>query len=451
MLNLWQMINEVKEDVKKMEIKKVRIKGYRNIKDVTLNLSKMTPLISLNSFGKSNVLTGINFGFDFIHNAPNIKKNMMCFEPAIPINIANQGDDYSLEVDFEAVFDNKKYLVNYGFSFSWIQDKKDSEIKTESLRIKLLEKGQKYNQLILRDSKKSVYKSSETGRCSTNIKINSNELIINKLLAYDDYYYLEIVNQVNELNMYIDRHLDASGYYAIDPIVAKGLSPLELNDGGNIPRTIYALKSNYSEKFELLKNSFKMLFPFIEDLIIKEIDIKKQMKIETNLPITEDVPFTVDDKVYILFVIDKRLNQPLNFENLSDGAKRVFLLLTYAIIADLKGLSLLVIEEPENSIHPSLFQSYLEVLNRIVSTCKIIITSHSPYVIQYLPPSSIYIGVTNSKGIAQFKKISNSKSNSLLKDANDFDQSTGNYIFELLSGSDDDLEVLQSYLEETYE
>lgn len=448
MLSLVDIINIKDENVKKMEIKKIKLCGYRNVESVTLNLSKITPLISLNSFGKSNVLTGIDFGIDFIHNPSNIKKNMMAFQPAIPINKSNQSNDYSLSIEFISSFKKSEYLVNYEFSFSWIKNEKDAEIKSESLRIKLLDKNQKFNQLILRESNKSVYKSSQTGRCSSNIKICSDELIVNKLLAFDNYYYLEIVKQVNNLKMYIDRHLDASSYYEIDPIITKGSEPLELNGIGSIPRAIYALKKDYQDKFELLKNSFIMLFPFIQDVIIKEIDIKKQMK---NIPNTDNIPFTIDDKVYVLFVIDERLNQPLRFEHLSDGAKRVFLLLTYAIIADLKGLSLLVIEEPENSIHPSLFQSYLEVLNRIVKNCKIIITSHSPYVIQYLSPSSIYIGVTNSRGIADFKKIANTKVSALLKDADDCDQSTGNYIFDLLSGSKDDLDLLNLYLEESDE
>ena len=120
---------------------------------------------------------------------------------------------------------------------------------------------------------------------------------------------------------------------------------------------------------------------------------------------------------------------------------------TYAIIADIKNLSMIAIEEPENSIHPSLFQSYLDVLMQLVNNCKIIITSHSPYIIQYLNPNCIYIGMSNNTGETNFRKIATSKINRLMKDVSAYSNSLGDYIFDLISSNDAN-ESLEEYMDD---
>ena len=49
-----------------MKIQVVKIDGYKNLKSTSFNLGKITALIALTNFGKSNVLDAINFGTRFI-------------------------------------------------------------------------------------------------------------------------------------------------------------------------------------------------------------------------------------------------------------------------------------------------------------------------------------------------------------------------------------------------
>lgn len=123
-------------------------------------------------------------------------------------------------------------------------------------------------------------------------------------------------------------------------------------------------------------------------------------------------------------------------------------MLTFAIIADVKGLSLIAIEEPENSINPGLLQKYLDVLSQLINNCKIVITSHSPYILQYLDPHSIYVGVCNEMGESSFDRISSKKIKitKLYRDASEYDKSVGDYIFNILSSAEP-LEYLKDYLE----
>lgn len=435
------------KELEKMKVSKIILSGFRNVKHVELNLEDITSLVSLNSYGKSNVLHGIDFGIQFISAPIQIKDSMMRMPSCIPITKSNQNQNYFIDITFDVCIDGVNYSVNYSYGFSWVKKFEEPKITNELLRIKTDYRSQKYEKIISRNLNRAFYKRSEKGRCSSVMKITDNELLVNKLLAYDNYYYFDIVKSVNEINMHIERHLDASSSYKINPILIKGQKPLSIKQEENVPRLIYSLKEEHYDKYKILVNSYMQLFDDFSDIIVKEIDITNQLTIDDSKVNLDDAPFVIDNKIYRLFVIDKRLNQPLNFEYLSDGAKRVFLLLAYAIIADISGLSILVIEEPENSVHPSLLQAYLELLNDISVNCNIIITSHSPYVIQYLEPRSIYIGIPNDNGIANFSRISAKSVKKLYDDSNRFSDSIGNYIFDLLSGSDDSIEILNSYLE----
>ena len=77
------------------------------------------------------------------------------------------------------------------------------------------------------------------------------------------------------------------------------------------------------------------------------------------------------------------------------------------IAAQLNNVPLILIEELENSIHPSLFQSLLSTIKSLAGDTQIILTSHSPYLLQYLKPELLYVGIPNEDDIAIFKKITN--------------------------------------------
>lgn len=433
------------EEERHMNLCRVSVEGFRNVKSTEINLDKMVALVSLNSYGKSNVLKAIDFGIDFIKSNEDMKKKMMAWSKGIPLNKDTAWTDFGIELEMVTLINNETWRIIYSYKFKWIRnDESGARIVAESLKAKLEGKKQKYNVLINRVNDDALYRSTETGRCSNKINIDSHNLVINKLEAFDNLYYSEIVKKINKLNVYIERHLDAANAYEPDPIIRKGADVLAIESIDNLPRTIFHLKQQYPEKFNLLTNAYMQLFPQINEIEVEELSVKS-LVLKEKLPAA--LPFTISNEVYMLYVTDQNLNQPISFEDMSDGAKRVFLLLTNIIVADINNLTLIAVEEPENSIHPSLLQSYLRILSQFLGDCKIIITSHSPYIIQYLEPSDVYVGLPNTRGVAQFKRIRLAAQKMLLNDATSADMSTGDYIFELLSGTEEDIKAIERYLE----
>ena len=426
-----------------MKLLSVKIEGFRNIEsDSVVFGDGITSLVSTNSYGKSNLMKAIEFAVEYIKADDELKDSMMSWPFGIPFNRYVESKNFIADFLFSTEIDSANYTVNYGYEFIWIKNKGGKKIIGEWLNIREEGKSQKFTKLISR-TEKAYYKSSLTGRCSSVVKVDDNELVVNRLLFEEGLFYHGLIKKLNHVNVHLEQHLDASSLYLKDPIIWKNQDEFDLSSISNVPRTIYRLKKLYPDKYSILKSAFVQLFPNITEIDVKEIDIGEQHDIK----ISRNAPYTITNKVYSLFVQDRNLNQPLDFTSLSDGAKRVFMMLTCAIIADIEGIALIEFEEPENSIHPGLLQSYLTVLAQLANNCRIVVASHSPYILQYVNTANIYIGKPNDRGIADFARIDHKRINQLMKDADSDGSSIGDYIFELLSGGEDEIEILIHYLE----
>lgn len=434
------MCEMAKEGCVDMKIQAVLIDGFKNLSNVKILFDNITALVALNNFGKSNVLSGIDFGLDFIKASIEEKRNMMSNSNLIPINCSMIGRNYRYEMEVSADIDNKECIIQYGYEFEWNNNEdKEPKIVSEFLKVKLNEKGQKFTQLINRTVDTALYKSSETGRCSSKIKVEDTELVVNKLRAYDELYYAQIITKLNGMKIYMENNLDAKNFYRPDPIIRKGFEN-EMINADNLPRVIYNLKKQNPDKFELLKDVYFQLFPDIEDVIVREFKLNAA---EGN-QLREDASFIFTNSVYVLFVKEKNLAKPVNFSVMSDGAKRVFMILTKIIVSSVSNISLIAIEEPENSVHPGLFQAYIQIISQLLDDCKVIITSHSPYIVSYLNPSWIHVGMNRRAGVAEFFTFKKSGQKQLENDAARFNMSMGDYLFSMLADSESNI---SDYLE----
>lgn len=429
-----------------MELKNVTINGYRNVYDTTINFNERTSILSLNNFGKSNLLTSLVFGLSFIQQHPKIKQNMMNDIKCIPSLKTIDSNIYSFELNGETIFENQKCFISYSFAFNWASYKNQTpgQIIYELLKIKI--DSQTATTYIKRENKTAFYKSSKTGRCDSKILIENNELVLNKLFAFDNLYYNLLLKEIQNINVYIDRHFDTNSGYGITFMSEQELTDLTLKPEINIPKTLYRIKENHADKFALLVNVFTSLFPSIKSLYVEEVsnNIVSQIKMKNN-----DTVQNFSDKYYLLFVDDENLNTSINFLAMSDGARRILLLLTFVVLAQINNYDLICIEEPENSIHPGLLRRFLYTISELSGKTKLLFSSHSPYLINYMQPENIYLGLPNSKGAAIFKKLktnANAKKK-LIRDVSDSNMQLGDYLFDLMSGSEEDIKELKSYVE----
>ena len=89
-----------------------------------------------------------------------------------------------------------------------------------------------------------------------------------------------------------------------------------------------------------------------------------------------------------------------------------------------------------------------EILDEALEDTVLLISSHSPFFIQYIKPERIYLGVPNEAGTAKFSKVQESRLKNLIDGARRVGMSVGEYLFELMSGDQDSADILSFYLEE---
>lgn len=420
----------------KMEITALKIGGFKNIESCELNIDKIIGLLAVNSYGKSNILEAIQFGFDFITEPVKVKDQMLGWKKGMPYNVNISSPEFNFDITLTYSKDEKNYEIRYGYSFSWrINEEYDARINEEHLIIKELSNKQKPSYYIKRENGDyGKYKASKTGRCDKKIRINHDGLIINKLQAFDELFYATIIKEINHFEIYIDRHLDSSGAFEIDPIIRKNNDDLKLATSDNIPRILNTLKEKYRDKYAYLMDIYMRLFPKIEEMTIKKFKL-------TGNVTTRKLPdeYEIAEYAYILYCKERNMSSAINFEGMSDGTKRILLVLTNLILAEINHVLLFCVEEPENSINPSLFQKYIEVINDLIGQTKIILTSHSPYLIDYLDPEKIYIGCNNSNDLAEFKAIKRTAVHKLYDDAARLGMDYAEYLFDLFANSNEEI------------
>lgn len=418
-----------------MRIRALALDGYKNLSRLKIRLDDITALVALNNFGKSNILSGIDFGISFLKAGNEEKALMMADSDLIPRNVSMVGRNFNYAMELSMELEGQEYIIQYGYQFAWkSSEKMEPEILSEYLKVKLNERGQKFSQLISRNRQDAKYKASEAGRCSSGILVEKRELVLNKLRAYDSLYYAELIKELGGIRIYMENNLDVKSFYQPDPIIRKGLENEMLN-AENLPRIIFKLKTENEGNYELLINVYKQLFPAIEDIIVRQYQLGEHT--EGRLP--EDSPFILANRFYVLYVKDRNLVAPIDFQMMSDGAKRVFMILTKIIISRVSNIALIAIEEPENSVHPGLFKAYISIIHQLLDDCKVIITSHSPYIVSYLNPAWIRVGHSDDSGVAEFFCLKRNAQKRLEREAKEYNSSLGDYLFSLLSDPDDSI------------
>jgi len=414
-----------------MEIKKISIEGFANIESAELTLQKFNALVALNNYGKSNLINAIDFAVNFIRESTKDKMDSMAYGPVIPINKHIQTKSFKFEITFTTTFLKESHLVVYGFSFDWIKNDKTKgqRIREEYLKIKSNKLDSKFKTYLDRNLKEAFFLSSQSGRCDKELKIDKKELAINKLRNYDDLFYLDIVLKINNIqSIQIDTLQDPDSMFRrINPKIIKTDYSLDMPNEYDVGFFVYSLKVKKPALFELLIDSFKSLLSNIVDVDAIEIDIKSQMKLKG--PISE-LPLDFPEKFYDVAIKDTNNNQKVSITSISSGSQKIFFVLAMTIASEINKVPLITFEELENSIHPGLLQKLLIILDGLTEYTKIILTSHSPYLIQYLDFDRIKIGIPNDKGLAMFKELRKAKFKTILNIAEDAGISIGDVIFD---------------------
>lgn len=440
-----------------MRIKRITIGNFKNLAETTLDLTRMIALVSTNNYGKSNLLEAIRFGFDFISASPKERNTMMRWRRGIPLSPELAGKEYKFVVEFDDPELKQYRFVRYGFSFIWYNDQETGAVITdEQIEMRATE-SVRYTAYLKRD--KGQYRAGKTKTGFRKIALAEDVLAVDIISSFDDVEITSVIRKIKKLGYRMCNTLELDRSFRPNPIEFDAKSELAFDDN-DIPRALSVLSKERPEQFDLFIETIYDLFPEFEQVELSAYSLKGQTQAfkayivapsgdEAVEAAQEELPYHVKDELYRLIIRSKYLNQPISMEHMSTGTKRVFWLVANAVFGGSYHTNVLGVDEIETSIHPKMIRRLLEALSEILEGTSLIVTSHSPYLVQYLKPESIYVGVPNDSGVATFRRIHPSKVKNLISRTRELETSVGEYLFELMSGDEDSAAILSAYLEDS--
>ncbi|MHA1439893.1 MAG: AAA family ATPase [Promethearchaeota archaeon] len=399
-----------------MRIKRIKVKNYRSFKNLDISLEDFNVIVGANASGKSNFISIFNFfknlveyglndaislvgGIEYLRNVYLPSTNTVSIE--FEAESSKEGEHSFYPFTEEMVISPKK--IEYKLELLITEDQKEYLIKEEIIKIYckffkidfneevINEEFIDYGEIIILRTDKNVNcnivsKSKDISKhfiktlyLSDNeklsdLKINPDESIIgNRRIPIP---FIFIIEQV----------LKGIYLYEINPKPPKefsrisGKSELE-PDGKNLILILKKLLSN-KEKEEKLTEIIKDFLPFIEKISIDKLADKY-----------------ISANIKEIFSKDKFLPASL----MSDGTINIIALI---IILFFEKKPIIIIEEPEGNIHPSLISKVIEMMKDVSHRMKkqIIITTHNPEIVKYSGIKHLFLMHRDDNGFSNIIK-----------------------------------------------
>jgi len=338
-------------------LKRIEIKNFLSLQDTIIEFSHFTVLIGPNASGKSNILKVLNF-LSYLPKSTSIK------------NAINK------------LFKNNKFTdIFYN----------DSKLITIILNVHLLDREYKY-----------TLSFNDKGKVKKEI-LYSNDTILINFSGTNGYYIINNKGQkvqINkELNSPVISRKDIQNsfiktfksffndikFFHFIPNQIRNYSSSGYNknlesDGSNLAQVLHTLLTTERELFFKIEDILKNIILVIDRL---------------------DTPPSIEGNKVYLTIQEKNIKNLLSFSNISDGTLR---LLAFITAMKLSG-SIICFEEPENCVHPYLFETLIDIMKN--SNKQVIITTHSPYLQDKIELDNVRVvkKVDNKTCVSKIKNI----------------------------------------------
>ncbi|MGI8643568.1 MAG: AAA family ATPase, partial [Thermomicrobiales bacterium] len=180
----------------------------------------------------------------------------------------------------------------------------------------------------------------------------------------------------------------AKAFQLVAPECRKSAAPTPFaemqSSGRNLPALVYHLREHFPLSWEKVMRNMAFIVP---DLV--EIDVQP-----------------TQDRLWTLRFSEADTQQEWTVSEVSDGTIRSLAL--FAAAFDPRS-SLIAVEEPENSVHPWILRVFVDICRQVSGSDieprkQILVTTHSPVLIDHLEPSEISM-VWREQGRTQLRPL----------------------------------------------
>ena len=176
-------------------------------------------------------------------------------------------------------------------------------------------------------------------------------------------------------------------------------------DGTNTASVISDLKTSQEEIYERIEDDLKKIVPLVKRIRVHRVPkvIKEKRTISANgnnLVYDEDRQVDAQELIF-----DTRSGDRLPASMVSEGTLVTLALLTLLHTSD---ASLFLLDDIEQGLHPLAQRQLMKSLKTFVEkhNKQILLTSHSPYIVDELEAKDVWVMATDKEGISHCKRLS---------------------------------------------
>jgi len=356
---------------------RVVLHNYKSIATCDVRLGALTYLVGTNGAGKSNFLDALHLTRDALSGSLDNALNERGGLSEVRRRSAGHPTHFGIRLEFNLSNGKRGF---YAFKIAALQ-KGGYEVQTEECVVDGVGRGP-----FFRLNRGQLIKTSE----SSFPAVTSDRLALVSLSG------LEVFRPVYDA-------LTSMGFYNLNPKLVRELQKpqdgrLLKPAGENIASVIGYLERSSPQNLELIENYMQTVVPLIRKVSRKAVGPMESLEYKQEVSGAKD---------------------PWNFMamNMSDGTLRALAVLTALFQGNADYSPTLVgIEEPETALHPAASAALREALARAAEHTQIIVTSHSPDLLDdpNIDANSI-LAVVASKGKTQIAGLDKA-SQEMMKD-----------------------------------
>ncbi len=322
---------------------RLHVKNFLSLKNVDIELGKVNVFIGPNASGKSNIAKVFRLvakhakeGIPALEGYKRLRDLSFNFNPAVGVHIVLEMLIGSTKYGYRLELTNERY-------FEQILMANEPVITHDGSEYGVRIKGETRGGLI------SGGGQAYYGRMTS-------KSVLTSLPSDMEAEIYHLASSIGKISV----HSFAPDILRLENSVAE--QPFLKYHGENLARYLLYLYTERRKDFGRIEETLRSMIPEVEEII----------------------PHIEGTSVEIWIKI-KGLDEPLEPHNISDGTLRIL-----AIISALYGgFSLVVLEEPENCIHPYLLETLMSLARD--SPSQVVIMTHSPYLLDYVRPEEVYL------------------------------------------------------------
>lgn len=334
-----------------VRLKKVTIRGYRSIKNCTVDLGSINILIGPNGSGKSNFISALFF----LQNI--LDKNLQRSVGMTGLPSLLYGGKTTKRIEMEFFFDSN----SYGF------------------------------QLVPNDSGSLVFSREYYGW--NDVQSNVQREVP---YGFESEYEKGVPNGIDP---YVRSVLEAKKwrvYHFHDTTASSGMKQAGMlsdnvslhHDASNLAPFLYMIENSYTDSYDDIVRAIRMVAPYFEDFVL--------------------VPNPENNEIIRLRWKQTGLEEVLGANQLSDGTIRFICLAVLLLQPPELQPSAIILDEPELGLHPYAISVFSELVHRVSADKQLIISTQSAELLDNFDADDIIVAGLTSDG-SEYSRLSSDK------------------------------------------